>query len=102
MSQAQNIIIYDTAESKASVAFYARDGKVWMVQGLLAKMFDQNIWLKCLVIMLLSCTFALTVLTTLPVRSASQGESFAFIYFSKIIHLPGLNSTPGRFFYACN
>jgi len=27
-------------------------------------------------------TFVLTVLTTLPVRSASQGESFAFIGFT--------------------
>jgi hypothetical protein len=34
------------------------------------------------------CTFVSTVLTTLPIRTASQGESFAFINFSITILLP--------------
>lgn len=33
-------------------------------------------------------TFVSTVLTTLPIRTASQGESFAFIDFSITILLP--------------
>ena len=34
----QNIIIYDTADGKASVSLYAKDGMVWMNQNhLMAK-----------------------------------------------------------------
>ena len=29
MDEQQNIIIYRTADGKASVALYARDGKIW-------------------------------------------------------------------------
>jgi hypothetical protein len=34
-----NIIIYNTADGKASVALYARDGMVWMNQAQLAELF---------------------------------------------------------------
>lgn len=34
---------------------------------------------RFLVESMISCIFAITVLTTLPVRSAYQGESFAFM-----------------------
>ena len=30
--QPSNIIIYNTADGKASVALYARDGKIWLNQ----------------------------------------------------------------------
>ena len=66
------------------------------------KLLSKKVMQKCLYILCTCYTFAPTVLTTLPVRTASQGESFAFIYFSKIMHLPGLNSKLGRFFYAIN
>jgi len=42
----QNIIIYKTADGKASVSLYAKDGNVWMNQNQLAELFatsKQNI-----------------------------------------------------------
>ena len=38
----QNIIIYNTADGKASVALYAQDGMVWMNQNQLAELFDTS------------------------------------------------------------
>ena len=38
----QNIIIYNTADGKASVKLHARDGMVWMSQGQLAELFDTS------------------------------------------------------------
>ena len=38
----QNIIIYNTADGKASVALYAKDGQVWMNQNQLAELFDTS------------------------------------------------------------
>ncbi len=35
----QNIIIYKTADGKASVALYARDGEIWLTQKQLAELF---------------------------------------------------------------
>ena len=35
----QNIIIYNTADGKASVALYARDGKIWLNQQQMAELF---------------------------------------------------------------
>lgn len=46
MDNKQNIIIYRTADGKASVALYAKDGNVWMNQNQLAELFatsKQNI-----------------------------------------------------------
>jgi hypothetical protein len=46
MKEEQNIIIYNTADGKASVSLYAKDGSVWMNQNQLAALFDttkQNI-----------------------------------------------------------
>lgn len=38
----QDIIIYNTADGKASVSLYAKDGRVWMSQNQLAKLFDTS------------------------------------------------------------
>lgn len=38
----QNIIIYNTADGKASVSLYTKDGNVWMNQSQLAKLFDTS------------------------------------------------------------
>ncbi len=38
----QNIIIYNTADGKASVLLYAKDGMVWMNQNQLAELFDTS------------------------------------------------------------
>lgn len=46
MQQQQNIIIYNTADGKAKVALYAKDGNIWMNQNQLAELFatsKQNI-----------------------------------------------------------
>ncbi len=38
----QNIIIYNTADGKASVSLYAKDGMIWMNQNQLAELFDTS------------------------------------------------------------
>jgi len=43
MNKQQNIIIYNTADGKASVSLYAKDGMVWMNQNQLAELFDTSI-----------------------------------------------------------
>jgi len=42
MEQENNIIIYTTRDGKASVALFARDGKVWMNQSQIAELFDTS------------------------------------------------------------
>ena len=39
MNDKQNIIIYRTADGKASVALYAKDGKIWLNQQQMAELF---------------------------------------------------------------
>jgi len=39
MEERQNIIIYRTADGRASVALYARDGKIWLNQQQMAELF---------------------------------------------------------------
>ena len=39
----QDIIIYNTADGKASVSLYAKDGMVWMNQNQLAKLFGTSV-----------------------------------------------------------
>ncbi len=39
----QNIVIYNTADGRASVKLYARDGMVWMNQKELATLFDTSV-----------------------------------------------------------
>jgi len=38
-NQPSNIIIYNTTDGKASVALYARDGKIWLNQQQMAELF---------------------------------------------------------------
>ena len=37
-----NIIIYNTIDGKASVALYARDGKIWLNQQQMAELFGTS------------------------------------------------------------
>ena len=39
MDEQQNIIIYRTADGRASVARYAKDGKIWLNQQQMAELF---------------------------------------------------------------
>ena len=41
----QNIIIYNTADGKASVSLYAKDGHIWMNQNQLAELTLHQIFL---------------------------------------------------------
>nr|WP_299050195.1 virulence RhuM family protein [uncultured Polaribacter sp.] len=41
-SSQQNIIIYNTADGKASVSLYTKDGTIWMNQSQLAVLFDTS------------------------------------------------------------
>jgi len=43
MKDQQNIIIYNTADGKASVSLFAKDGSIWMNQNQLAELFDTSI-----------------------------------------------------------
>lgn len=38
----QNIIIYNTADGKASVSLYTKEGVIWMNQSQLAELFDTS------------------------------------------------------------
>lgn len=42
-SNQHNIIIYNTADGKAEVSLYAKDGSVWMNQNQLATLFDTSV-----------------------------------------------------------
>lgn len=42
MQNDQNIIIYNTIDGKASVALYAKDGKIWLNQMQMAELFDTS------------------------------------------------------------
>lgn len=42
MQDEQNIIIYNTIDGKASVALYARDGKIWLNQQQIAELFGTS------------------------------------------------------------
>lgn len=84
MSQEQNIIIYNTADGKTSVALYARDGSVWMNQNQLAELFDtskQNISLHILNILeekeLSENSVVKEYLTT-----ASDGKTYNVTFYS--------------------
>ena len=39
----QNLLIYHTADGKAAVSLYARDGNIWMNQGQLAELFATSV-----------------------------------------------------------
>lgn len=39
----QHLIIYNTADGKAAVSLYARDGNVWMNQSQLAELFATSV-----------------------------------------------------------
>jgi len=38
-----NLIIYNTADGKASVALYAQDGMIWLSQQQLSELFDTSV-----------------------------------------------------------
>ena len=43
MDEQQNIIMYRTADGRASVALYAKDGKIWLNQQQMADLFATSL-----------------------------------------------------------
>lgn len=41
-NHSSNIIIYNTTDGKASVALYARDGKIWLTEQQMAELFGTS------------------------------------------------------------
>jgi len=58
-----------------------------------------NLFVAFLSVKFKCTTFAPTVHTTLPIRTASQGVSFAFITFYNAVALPLHNAPMQPFFY---
>jgi hypothetical protein len=84
MDNKQNIIIYKTADGKASVALYAKDGNVWMNQNQLSELFatsKQNISLHIINILkegeLPKISVVKDYLTT-----ASDGKEYNITFYS--------------------
>ncbi len=84
MNKEQNIIIYNTSDSKTSVSLFAKDGNIWMNQNQLAELFDtskQNISLHIVSILnekeLSTNSVVKDYLTT-----ASDGKKYNIIFYS--------------------
>ena len=80
----QNIIIYNTADGKASVSLYAKDGNVWMNQNQLAELFDtskQNIGQHIASILAENELDANSVVKNY-FTTASDGKEYEVIFYS--------------------
>lgn len=84
MEQEQNIIIYRTVDGKASVALYAKDGKVWLNQQQMANLFatsKPNISMHIANILkekeLMESAVVKKFLTT-----AADGKSYNIVFYS--------------------
>jgi len=84
MKNEQNIIIYNSADGKASVTLYAKDGNVWMNQNQISELFDtskQNISLHVINILkereLLEDSVVKDYLTT-----AADGKDYMVTFYS--------------------
>ncbi len=83
-SNQQNIIIYTTADGKANVSLYAKDGMVWMNQGQLAELFDtskQNIGQHIAAILKDKELEANSVVKNF-FTTASDGKEYEIIFYS--------------------
>ena len=84
MDEQQNIIIYRTADGRASVALFAKDGKIWLNQQQMAELFatsKQNISMHIANILkdreLTEISVVKNFLTT-----AADGKSYNVIFYS--------------------
>ncbi len=83
-SNQQNIIIYTTADGKANVSLYAKDGMVWMNQSQLAELFDtskQNIGQHIAAILKDRELEANSVVKNF-FTTASDGKEYEIIFYS--------------------
>ncbi len=84
MDNKQNIIIYKTADGKASVALYAKDGNVWMNQNQLAELFatsKQNISLHIINILKEGELYKNSVVKDY-LTTASDGKEYNITFYS--------------------
>ena len=84
MDNKQNIIIYKTADGKASVALYAKDANVWMNQNQLAELFDtskQNISLHIINILKEGELHVNSVVKDY-LTTASDGKEYTITFYS--------------------
>jgi len=84
MDNKQNIIFYKTADGKASVALYAKDGNVWMNQNQLAELFatsKQNISLHISNI-LKECELPENSVVKDYLTTASDGKEYNITFYS--------------------
>ena len=80
----QNIIIYKTADGKASVALYAKDGNIWMNQNQLAELFatsKQNISLHVINI-LKECELPEISVVKDYLTTAADGKEYNVTFYS--------------------
>lgn len=84
MEEQQNIIIYNTADGKATVSLYAKDGSVWMNQNQLAALFDtskQNISLHIINILKENELSEISVVKNY-LTTASDGKEYKVTFYS--------------------
>lgn len=80
----QNLIIYHTADGKAAVSLYARDGNVWMNQNQLAELFatsKQNVSLHIANILKEKELSADSVIKDY-LTTAADGKQYSVIYYA--------------------
>ena len=84
MEEQQDIIIYRTSDGRASVALYAKDGKIWLNQQQMAELFatsKQNISMHIANILkekeLNDCSVVKSFLTT-----AADGKNYNVVFYS--------------------
>ncbi len=84
MSSEKNIIIYNTADGKASVSLYAKDGSVWMNQNQLAELFDtskQNIG-QHIANVLSECELSENSVVKNYFTTATDGKNYEVTFYS--------------------
>ena len=84
MNKEQNIIIYNTSDSKTSVSLFAKDGNIWMNQNQLAELFDtskQNISLHIVTILNEKELSANSVVKDYLI-TASDGKKYNVTFYS--------------------
>lgn len=84
MTEEKNIIIYNTADGKASVSLYAKDGSVWMNQNQLAELFDtskQNIG-QHIANILTECELSESSVVKNYFTTATDGKNYEVTFYS--------------------
>ena len=84
MDEQQNIIIYRTTDGRASVALYAKDGKIWLNQQQMAELFAAS---KQLISHHIANTLKENELNKISVikqylTTAADGKNYNIVFYS--------------------